>query len=248
MMLDGGGRLPEPMSPPEIAGEEFMSVQDPVRRAAGRPARVTRQAIAEAALRLGPDRATLTAIGRALGVDHSTLYRHVKNRDDLMRAAVDRALDGISWQRDAAEDWRAYLVRVSETVWDVYERHPGVAETIRMLEATPSSVIRAFAQICDGLCDAGFSSADAMLIVDSIMDMTNDSAVGWHRLAGASASGTTVAEAMRRTWEAEFASDEGREPVAALMAGVIASEPRLWWRRKLDLLLDGAAGLRPDGQ
>ncbi|SCM76197.1 conserved hypothetical protein [uncultured Pleomorphomonas sp.] len=236
--------MPEPMYPPITAEEELMPVADPAgRRSAGRPPRVTREAIAEAALRLGPDRATLMTIGRALGVDHSTLYRHVKGRDDLMSAAVDRALDGVGWQRGAAEDWRAYLVRVSETVWDLYERYPGVAETIRALEATPPSVVHAFAAMCDELAGAGFSGSDAMLVVDSIMDMTNDSAVGWRRLAGASANGTTVAEAMRRSWEAEFAAEGTGNSVAAAMAGVIAGEPRHWWRRKLDLLLDGAAGL-----
>lgn len=217
------------------------------RRNAGRPPRVNRATIAEAALRIGLDRATLVLIGRELGVDHSSLYRHVRSRDDLMAAAVDQVLAGISWLRDEEEDWRAYLVRIAEAVWTVYETHPGVAETIRELDVMPPSVIRAFVAICGELRTAGFSAPDAVLAVDSVMDMTIDSAVGWRRLMAHTAGGASVADRMRQALERAFADQANWEEFARLMAGALTGSPKAWWRRKLDLTLAGAAALRDGG-
>lgn len=216
------------------------------KRGAGRPPRVSRATIAEAALRIGLDKATLVLIGRELGVDHSSLYRHVLSRDDLMTAAVDKALAGISWRSGVNEDWRTYLARVAEAVWDVYQANPGVAETIRTLDVMPSSVIRAFVAICGELRTAGFSASDAVLTVDSVMDMTNDSAVGWRRLMSPTADGPPIADRMRRALETEFAAHNDWAEFGSLMAGVLTAAPKAWWRRKLDLILDGAARLQAD--
>lgn len=211
------------------------------KRPVGRPSRLSRAVIADAALRIGLDRATLKQIGAELGIDHSTLYRHVRDRDDLMSAAVDQALSGLTWQQQAAEGWRAYLVRVAEMVWTVYETNPGVAETIRSLETTPPSVIRAFVAMCEGLHAAGFSAAEAVLVVDSVMDMTLDSAVGWRRLTMPSSTGDTIAEAMRQSWYDSLEPGETPSPVGELMTEVITGSPRAWWLNKIELLLDGAA-------
>ena len=61
---------------------------------AGRPARISRDDVAEAALAIGLDKVTLAAIGKRLGVDHSSLYRHVSGRDDILLAAADRVIAG----------------------------------------------------------------------------------------------------------------------------------------------------------
>lgn len=213
------------------------------RRGAGRPPRVNRTTIADAALRIGLDKATLVLIGRELGVDHSSLYRHVRSRDDLMTAAVDRALDGISWHRAEGEDWRTYLVRVSEAVWNVYEANPGIAEMIRVLDVMPPAVIRAFVAICGELRSVGFAASDAVLTVDSAMDMTNDSAVGWRRLMVPKAGRAPLADRMRLALESEFAADPEWGEFGGLMAEALTESPKAWWRRKLDLILDGAAAL-----
>lgn len=211
------------------------------KRHVGRPSRLSRALIADAALRIGLDRATLKRIGAELGIDHSTLYRHVRGRDDLMSAAVDQALSHLLWRRQDDEDWRAYLARVAEMVWTVYETNPGVAETIRTLETTPPSVSRAFVEMCEGLHAAGFLAADAVLVIDSVMDMTLDSAVGWRRLTMPSSTGETIAEAMRRSWYDSLEQGETPSPVGDLMTDVITGSPRGWWLNKLGLLLDGAA-------
>ena len=63
----------------------------------GRPARVSRRSIAEAALEVGLSTLTLTSLAHRLGVDHSTLYRHVASRDDIVLLACDTAIARMDW-------------------------------------------------------------------------------------------------------------------------------------------------------
>ena len=208
----------------------------------GRPARISRADVAEAALAIGLDSVTLTSVGERLGVNHSSLYRHVKGRDDLLLAAADLAIEQLDWESDTG-DWRTYLESIAEAVWELYARHPGLANAIRMMDATPPAGIRAFSSACRRLEAFGFSSEDAVLIMDSIMDMTNDSSSGWQRMASPAEHGGTVGESIQRSWDM-LASDGGAIlSHIALMSAVISGDPKDWWRRKLALLLDGAAAM-----
>ena len=64
-----------------------------------RPARLSRDEIVVAAVRLveqgGPDALTMKALGAALGADPSAVYRHVRDKDELLRAVGDHLLDGV---------------------------------------------------------------------------------------------------------------------------------------------------------
>ena len=210
---------------------------------AGRPARISRTEVAEAALAIGLDKVTLAGIGRRLGVDHSSLYRHVKGRNDILLAAADLAIEKLNWERDT-DDWRVYLEATAEAVWDLYARHPGLADAIRSMDTTPPAGIRAFSSACRRLETFGFSPDDAVLIMDSIMDMTSDSSSGWQRMAAPTHHGGTVGESIRRSWDEQAPKDEAMASHIALMSAVISGSPKDWWRRKLALLLDGAAAMR----
>ena len=116
-----------------------------------------------------------------------------------------------------------------------------LAETIRSLDVIPPSVIGAFVAICGELRTAGFSASDAVLAVDSVMDMTIDSAVGWRRLTAPTPDGPVVADRMRHALESEFAAHADWAEFGSLMAGALTGSPGAWWRSKLDLILDGIA-------
>ncbi|MBN9179457.1 MAG: TetR family transcriptional regulator, partial [Microbacterium sp.] len=78
------------------------------RRRPGPAPRVTREAVADAALDLGFDGLTVTAVGDRLGVSHAALYRHVRDRDDLVRAATERLAERHP-PPPPAEHWRETL-------------------------------------------------------------------------------------------------------------------------------------------
>ena len=215
-----------------------MNQATPTRRQ-GRPARISRQDIAATALAIGLDTVTLASVAERLGVDHSSLYRHIRSRDDMVVAAVDHAVGSVVWAV-SKEDWRSYLADVAHAAWDLYMRYPGLAEAIRRHSTTPTEIIVTFTRTCRQLEAFGFAPDDAMVIVDSIMDMTCDSAAGWWWLSQKEDEGNTVGDSMRRSWHAANMATDGLDRHVAAMAQVIAGDPEDWWRRKLEILLDGA--------
>src|SRR4051794_5335215 len=55
----------------------------------GRPPRISRALIAEAAHDIGLDEVTMRAVAERLGVGIASLYHHVDGRDDLLRLAAE---------------------------------------------------------------------------------------------------------------------------------------------------------------
>lgn len=208
----------------------------------GRPPRLSRDAIAAAALAVGLDKVTVAAVARRLGTDHSSLYRHVRDRRDMIVAAADLAIGALR-QPSRTTDWRVLVERAAAAVWTLYETHPGLANVIRELDATPPAGVRAFSATVARLEALGFRRDDAVLILDSVMDMTIDCAIGWARLRGSPPGDRGAGDSMLQSW----VEVSGETPALAAqiegMARVIAGSPRRWWRRKLDLILDGAEAL-----
>lgn len=213
----------------------------------GRPARITRQAIAEAALTLGLDGLTLSAVARHLGVDHSSLYRHVSDRQELLLLAADTAILQLEW-RTGDDGWRRLLERAAEAVWALYERYPGLAHAIRELGQTPPAGVRVFSETVLRLEVLGFGRDDAVLVLDSIMDMTVDSAIGWARIRSEAGGETVVATAMLQSWYRVSGGDPNIAEQVESMAAAMTSSPIGWWRRKLALILDGAERLAHGGK
>lgn len=61
----------------------------PARRV-GRPARVDREQIAQAAADIGLSELTMRAVADRLGVSVTSLYYHVRDREELRNLAADR--------------------------------------------------------------------------------------------------------------------------------------------------------------
>ncbi|WP_317229648.1 TetR family transcriptional regulator, partial [Clavibacter sp. MX14-G9D] len=162
----------------------------------GRPARVSRRSIAEGALEVGLSTLTLTSLANRLGVDHSTLYRHVASRDDIVLLACDTAIARMDWPvvpdapagtLEAAGDtaWRTYLEQAVERIWDMYDRHPGLATAIHHLRAAPDQVVLRFTGAIRDLTRLGFAEAEAVLVLDTVLDIAVESYVGWERVLAA---------------------------------------------------------------
>ncbi len=162
----------------------------------GRPARVSRRLIAEAALEVGLSTLTLTSLAQRLGVDHSTLYRHVASRDDIVLLACDTAIARMDWptvpelpagQLEATDDtsWRTYLEQAVARIWDMYDRHPGLASAIHHLDTAPDQVVLRFTAAIRDLTRMGFAEAEAVLVLDTVLDIGVESYVGWERVLAA---------------------------------------------------------------
>ena len=84
------------------AGQETSdtAVSAPQRGGRGRPARYTREGLLELVVGVfnerGYEGASMEDLAKASGFTKSTFYHHVSGKEELLRMAVDRALDGLS--------------------------------------------------------------------------------------------------------------------------------------------------------
>ena len=99
----------------------------PVKRAkVGRPARLDREMIAQAAYEIGLDRVTMKSVAERLGVSVPGLYHHVEGRDDLMRLATEYSTARIRFPGDRGQQWPEYLMEWARHMYDAFVAQPEI--------------------------------------------------------------------------------------------------------------------------
>jgi AcrR family transcriptional regulator len=95
----------------------------------GRPAKVTRDAIAKAALAVlddaGLEALTMRRLADDLGVGTMTLYGHVASKDELLDLAIDAAVSDTP-RPELTGSWRDQLRMLMESSWRRMARHPAL--------------------------------------------------------------------------------------------------------------------------
>jgi TetR/AcrR family tetracycline transcriptional repressor len=136
----------------------------------GRPPRLSRDRIVEAALdlvdRTGIHGLTMRALARELRVDPMAVYRHVRDKDDLLGAMCDRllvALDPI----DPDRGWEPQLRRLAEQVRERFIARPALLPALAAAPVTPMSLLVA-ADAVGLLIRAGASAPDAAVGVNTV--------------------------------------------------------------------------------
>ncbi len=127
--------------------------------------------MARAALDEGVTQLSMPMVARRLGVSHSTLYRYVHDRDDLLLAALDLALREFQWPL-ADLGWRELLTSFSDTLWRFFERYPGMAEVSQVVPGVPAKAMDIATEYVNRLCAEGLSRRDAMTAMDLTADLT----------------------------------------------------------------------------
>ena len=139
----------------------------PAERLGGRRGRLTREKILRAALELadegGLEALTMQRVGARLGVEAMSLYRHVRNKDDLLDGLVDLVFAEIELP-DADDDWRRGMRVNAISTRDALTRHPWAISVLESrLQPGPAS-LRHHDEVVGVLLRAGFSSAMATRI------------------------------------------------------------------------------------
>lgn len=235
----------------------------------GRPARISRTAVVDTVLELGLDKATIAVVAGRLGVDPSTLYGHIRGRDDMLDAAADTALARAPWPPPTDRDWRGYLTALADGLWELYSGTPGLALHLRtQAEVSPTLVARS-TEVVTTLCQRfGLELFDAALVTDAVGDTVIDAYLtiaAFDRAAGAG-TGQRRRDATARVLGGEEESDDDDNAGAGdsraggtgaggvhdpdiptaylrLLAHTIGDPEASdrWWRQKVQLVLDGQA-------
>ena len=90
----------------------------------GRPPRVTPAQIAEAALAIGLDRATIRNVAAHLGMSVPGLYHHVGTREELVAMAAAHSLGALELPRDRGGPLATWLEEYSRFVFDALVAQP----------------------------------------------------------------------------------------------------------------------------
>lgn len=142
----------------------------PARRP-GRPPRVSRDQVLDAALAVADEGGlaaiTMASVGARLGVEAMSLYRHIGNKERMLDGLVDRVFAEIEVPREA-EGWRDAMRRRAISAQAALRRHPwaiGLMES----RAQPGPATLAHHDANVGvLLDAGFTGRETIRIYNLI--------------------------------------------------------------------------------
>lgn len=209
--------------------------------------RLSRGAIVDACIGLadrdGIEAVTLRRIGAELGVDPTAVYRHFRDKDELLMAVADRLLSGVIERLTVTGDWRRDLREVALAARRVYLAHPALAHLLATAPDPLPSNTRLLEIAFGALRSAGLDDRRAALAAQVLEDYT----------AGASSLDAAVGTDVGASWRAAFASLPPEEfPYAIAVGPYLYRDDEAVFAFGLDLILDALAAVaarpaRPEG-
>lgn len=209
----------------------------------GRPARVSAQAIIDAAIEIGLDGVTLKQVADKLGVAVATLYRHVRNRDELMRLAAFRVALARRLPADTGRSahWSDVVTGFAESVYESFVREPQLLFEMAKGRLGPEVEVDFLEQFLAALEPHGFSPAEGIRLHHSIALLAIGAAAATAGVKASRETGTPMEATVRRAL-LERAPDELPHVRAAL--GEYLNIDPTGWLLALRALLAGVAAAR----
>lgn len=162
--------------PRQPAGARARAGRPRTRRSDG--AALTPERIVDQALRLtereGAQALTMRRLGDELGVDPTAVYRHFRDKDDLVLACLDRvigeAYEGIAAGGIERSDWRAVLRAVADASWASCQAHPAIyAQGFYRTTGGPGEQ-RMVELLLSSLATTGLSRAQTVVLYRAFVD------------------------------------------------------------------------------
>jgi AcrR family transcriptional regulator len=230
-------------SPAEVTIKDSATPRKP--RRVGRPARIDKDAIAEAVLEIGLDQSSMKAVAEHLGVSVPGLYHHVRNRKEMLLLAAQRSMAQMQLPNHEGKHWSEWLrewgrysrnafIEEPEVLgqflsgavsWElVVEVIDSVISVLTQQEFTPVSALAAWDAI--GSCAVG--SAVAAIRYRSAVESGHPPKAEWHRVLGQRAvdelmGARSVVGNVGENLEAEF-----EEELTTLLVGIAARRGESW--------------------
>jgi AcrR family transcriptional regulator len=216
---------------------------DPTVAKVGRPARISREAIAEAASEIGLSDLTLRAVADHLGVSIASLYHHVDGKDDLLRLAAEHAAARTPIPHDEGQHWAVWLLE-----WAFYNRDAFVAEPAlfgQYLDGAISAEVMAdnLDAILAPMIRQGFGAGEAHAAYQVVTNCALGSAINAIREQRAVAAGRAEAGAFTVLLDERDADDLPH--LRALLADIRVT-PLDSFESRITTVLAGIAARRGD--
>jgi AcrR family transcriptional regulator len=140
-----------------------------------RPAKapLSENAIVDAALAItrteGLDAVTMRRVAAELDTGAASLYVYVRNRDELLRAMMDRVAGTVPRVAPEPERWRKQVHELMRGFRDALQTHPGLASVLTGDVPTTENVLAGAESLLGILLAGGIASQDASWAVDILM-------------------------------------------------------------------------------
>ena len=111
----------------------------------------------------GLDAVSMRRVAREVGVEAMSLYNHVRDKDDLLNAVIERVMQEFPFPESVDDDPIAYGRRLAHCWRDLLRAHPSVIQLFGERKHSGASVdsFRPMDAALSALRRAGLSEADA---------------------------------------------------------------------------------------
>lgn len=153
---------------------------EPTTRGGRRRAALSREVIIEAALNIGSKEGgsalTFSRLGKELGADPTSVYRHFRDKDELVVALTDRMVTESVERMTGVEPrelgWREWLRRLAHSIRSVYLDRPAIAVLAASRTAASKAETESVEQIIGVLHGAGLPVVQAAEVYRALVDLT----------------------------------------------------------------------------
>lgn len=203
-------------------------------RRRGRPQRISREQIVDAAIALGTEDLRMSDVARALDVGAAALYNHVRDRDELLALMAARILEETEYDDFAPgpdAGWEEWVVAFARAVRSAVLAHPHLLRYVRLTSAPTSLRLDRVEHLAAALQDAGFGTADIQHCVQHVYTLALGEA--WQRMLAADGEDPQFAEFGRGVRDRLGDLPHLEAMIAAL------PDPEVQFEFALDVLLTG---------
>jgi AcrR family transcriptional regulator len=206
------------------------------RRTPGRQP-LDRDVIVAAALELASSGETITfrALGNALGADPTAVYRHFRDKEELMQSVVDRLIMAMHERIDPDASWRDQLREGAIASIDIFAEHPRVGVEVPAIATGGPGELEAINWILTQLQRAGLRKEQIVRFYAAYSSyvLAASAALSWQQLHD-EVSGP------RSRWVGDLrAVDAAQHPaLAEFLPDVLALSDREVYVTGLDVFLD----------
>lgn len=144
----------------------------------GRPARVSAQDIIAAAIDIGLEGVTLKQVADRLDVAVATLYRHVRDRDELVRLAAFRLAVTRPLPDAADGHWTELAVDYARSLFESFVDEPQLIHELMKGRLGPDMELDFLEQFLAELAQHGIDADEGIRLHRSIAMLTIGAAVG----------------------------------------------------------------------
>lgn len=127
---------------------------------------LSQELIIKAAFRVadsaGMDKLTFQALGRELSAHPTAIYRHFRNKDELLLALIDALHEeALAHTPPPTDDWAHDLMQIAIHTHDAFLRHPNVGALAAARTARRKNEFRSVERKLDCMRRAGLGDTDA---------------------------------------------------------------------------------------